>query len=151
MGNISNAVAVLRDRIEYHTKPGRMLEGLKWTQEPVTEIEGLEDLPALRFISGSFREDYLTATRANPTLTVRLVLATPQSAGLPVHLQWLEKVLDALETTTDGNGDIDPGLVASCAKPFTFTVESNAALSLSWASTVNLTLALRIGLRGRRS
>ena len=129
--DIPNSLAplwVIDKRLSYHSEQGsgRIADGFKYDREGCIEADGVEDLPYAQPVTIQDQEGISSGSGANVSNTRSLYLhvAARREYGLfrrnpkvPPEdssydgvgvLEWVERVRDAIETSTDGLGEIDP-------------------------------------------
>ena len=166
---------VIDERLAYHSKEGsgRILDGLRYDREGQIEADGAEDLPFIQPITVQDQETFpeagvATAGVRNQVSLFFLVGAkreygmfsrTPHQEvtgedvldhGTGV-LEWLMRVRDAIETTPDGNSNVDPLLDGTLGKPITSAVREAPVSDLSWCLLLEVTYDLANTCRGARS
>lgn len=151
MGKISAPIERVIKRMEFHSNhASRILGGFKWVPFPMTEADGQKDFPTVRLWIPQLSEDYRPSNLAIGTLRLGLHVATERKLGMAVHMEALEKVLDALETTAADQATIDLGFNGTLRKPMSMAVGNVFALDISVNSEILLTLDLIPYERGRR-
>jgi len=151
MGNYSRPVDEILARLTYHTADvsGRILRGLRFIPTPIVRVDGLDDFPALALFIPKMRETYPTA-RAQGFMSWNFAVAVKREDGCASELmQWVEKVLDALETKRDGSGLIDTN-IGGTMKPFEASIVNAFALDLSVCAELTLSIEPRPSTRGGR-
>lgn len=108
MGLYSRTVEALTDRIQAHVESG-LLTGWNFRRELAAEVEGKSSLPWLRFNGATVTEEYSHQEIVRGRLEIGLVVATAMNLGLPGLLEAVERIADAIETTTDGTMDLSLG------------------------------------------
>lgn len=169
------AAWVINERLVYHSQPGRLLAGLNYEQTQVFEVDGEDDLPKLmpwtvgfveNIFSGSPKSASSGRLEANApvqqtqTLTYRLSCSrkhgffrrdptdTTASKGL---MEWLALILDAMETTRDGNDGADARLETSLANPISFRITDSETTQLAYHLFIEVDLGVVPWCRGERS
>ena len=119
MPSYSPIVTEIIARINYHKgASGRLLYGVKFQPYPLEETEGLKDLPMIRLWIPDFNETFRPRTLAKAGMTMNVSVSVARKQGIAVLVQWVEKVMDALDIKADGSGDIDPMLNGTIRLPF---------------------------------
>lgn len=140
MGKLAEIITALDNRVSFHTGTGEILDGMVWRATPVSEITGHEDLPEARLFTPRANEAYRPTRMSNASLTTPIVLSTSKDAGLASHYEWVEKLLDAIET--DQSGERDLGLNGNLDKPMSYETRHEATTEQSINSRITLTMAL---------
>lgn len=152
MGNYSSILTEMVARLTYHADAaasGRLLTGWKFVDVPEQAIDSEADVPILRMFVPEITEKFMAASTPEGSLRIKLTVGTKRVDGLPGLMAGVEKVLDAIETKT--NGDIDPLLAGTIADPF--DVSSENGFSESVTSTAQLVLTMKpakVTQRGKR-
>lgn len=105
MGSLSQPLAKLLERLNAHAAPTKILEGFRIEPKPETQTEGVDDLPRVMVVGVQIQDDSKSQNQSFATVTVRLAVASRKTGGMTGHLEDIEKVLDAVETATDGAVD----------------------------------------------
>lgn len=152
IASYSSIVAKLVERLDYYSAKGegRLLDGVKFKQLIEREIEGDKDLPQVALEKPVITESYRSRLPVTARMTLRLYIATKRSLGITEHVRLIERVLDVLETETDGT--IDPYLGGTLRMPFSVATgeEGDTDLSMNTALVLSVT-PKRTPLRGQRS
>lgn len=154
MGNYSRPIQEVLDRLAYHTAdlPGRMLRGLRYVPTPVVEVTGLTDLPCVALYVPKLRENYVVR-RVSGQLSWSLIVAvrrqSEQSNAVVTLMEWIEKVLDAIETRADGSEQVNTN-IGGTTKPFEAAQVNAFALDLSINAEITLSIEPRPCARGSR-
>lgn len=108
MGKYSAILDKVQARLAAQVATGKLLEGIKLHQAPISRVEGVADLPSVAVQGIELVEDYGTQPKVRPTVRVAVVVATRRDAGAEAFAQLVEKVMDSVElngTTFDGTLD----------------------------------------------
>jgi hypothetical protein len=152
MGNYAEPVQELIARLNYHVaQAGRILFGVRFVPIPTVEVDGQKDLPGLRLYPPSLTEKYRPSGRmssglADPSMTIELRLSTARKDGIPSHWEWVEKVLDAIETDTSGKINTD----LKSTKPFGAVVLPDLTLDLTLTARITVSVTPKPTQRGIR-
>lgn len=162
----------MNERLIYHTQPGRILAGLNYDQEGTLKIDGEDDMPLLQPWAFGLTEDAapggLTGAAAlnnqpvMPTQTITFRLATNRNklwfrrdptiaANGKGIVEWVAAIVDAIETTADGNNVVDAGLSGTCEKPLRASISETETTQRAFHSFLEITLYPQHHCRGQRS
>lgn len=147
----STPMADIIARLKFHTTlgqtPKRMLDGWKFEDVPLTDVEGLKDLPGVRIYVPDVGGDYRPSRNESGTMKVRLVLATSRKLGLVEHLKGVELVMDALNYS-DASGQVK--WLAGSVKPWSWSTEDNFIVDTSINSQVSIVIEPKVVEIGKR-
>lgn len=147
MGNYSAPIKEVIDRLTFHTGSGQLLAGLKFRSVPQAQVDGRDDLPNLTLMAPRITEGYRVDNIVG-RITVELGLSVERANGMEVLMQWVEKVLDALEMTGSDPTIYNPNLKSM--KPFEASVPNTFALDLSLNAHITITIEPKPRHRGNR-
>lgn len=149
MGCYTRPLQEILDRLEYHSAvAGRILWGARYVPLPVVEVTGLTDLPCVALYVPRIRETY-QVRRIQSSLSWSLMVAVRREDSVIVLMEWVEKVLDAIERKADTTALVDTN-IGGTTKPFEASVVNAFALDLSLNAEITLTIEPRPCLRGSR-
>lgn len=149
MGHYTKITQEIIDRLNFHTGTGEMLAGLKFREAPEVNIEGLTDFPNAVFFLPSLSESYHVNIIGDGNLRFNISLSVARKEGIPKLMEWVEKLLDALETKKDGSGLVDTNLNGS-TKPFNAEIANSFALDVSLTAQITITVSPKPMNRGQR-
>jgi hypothetical protein len=149
MGLYSKIAKEIIDRVKYHAGAGQMLAGLTFREYPEINIEGLKDFPNAMMFLPSVSESYHANIIADGNLRFNIAVSTLRSEGIPKLMEWVEKLLDAIETRRDGSGKVDTNLNGT-TQPFTAQIANSFALDLSLTAQITITVSPKPMNRGTR-
>jgi len=166
---------VIDQRLAYHSVAGsgRLLDGLTYDREGFIESKGERNLPFVKPVTfnkeegvapgarGSFGPGIKVGTRLSLIVSAHrefglfqrdptAVQDEPNFGGVGV-LQWMTKVLDAIETKIDGTGLVDPYLEDILNSPLEISVDEAPVNDLSWSVIIQIGYDLQSICRGTRS
>lgn len=141
----SPIMTALLARLNYHKGDGLLLDGIKVKEFPESEISGHKDLPQVGVFIPDIFETFSWRAPTSASMTLRISISTKRGATNPLqtHLEWIEKVLDALETTHDGAANKDSTLDGTIRKPFDVSLGNAFAEEISLNSQLTLTVVPR--------
>lgn len=160
---------VIDQRLEFHTKAGGILEGLKYDREGVVEVDGTDDLPYVQNLTISDEEGYGFATGNRDIQNQRklfLIVSAERQYGLfrrdPDEeitdsciqgigvMEWVERVRDAIETRGDVTEVIDPFLEHTVTKPVVSSIREAPTSDKTWSLVIEINLEMGSTDRGTR-
>lgn len=158
----SAPVWLMFHRLDWHVRPGGMLDGLKWHREGNVRVDGSKDLPSVQplriSVDSAIHPGAPRPERNNPafantplsnTIVVSLAIAVDQKHGFVERdpsknnsrkglLDWAGLLMDAIETDTQGV--VDCKFSKSCAKPVSFQLREPDPGELSFAAVLDVVL-----------
>lgn len=163
----------INERLIYHSRDdGGMLRGLKYDKEGTFKVEGEDDLPLCQPYSLNLAESISPgAPRTNDisklaspvagtqTLVYRVAVRrkdgwfrrdptdSTQAKGL---LEWLALIQDAIETTRDGEDEVDCSLDGALMKPPTFRIQETETTQKAFHCYLEVELDIKHHCRGER-
>lgn len=138
-GIYSDILTQLAARIAYHDGTGELLDGLKWSDIPEHDVKGHDDMPALSVFPPSIDERVLPRMPYQTTVTIRLKLTCWRKDGVPSCLEWIEKILDSLDTTHDTFDNKDLRLNNTLRGPFSVKINPEPPTETTLAYQIVLT------------
>lgn len=152
MPSYSTVIDKLVTRLQWHTAAvGRLLYGAKFEALPIAQVDGATDLPHVRCFTFDIAETFRPNKPISCTIDVSVLVSAKRGDGLKVLAEWVEKVLDAAEITTDGTSAIDPRLDNALLNPFRARTERAQVGDLSHNQLIIFTLVPReLPSRGKR-
>lgn len=103
-------VQEVTDRITRATKTGQLLAGWRFVPYPITEAEGITDLPTVRLQGFTVEEASRSQNASFASVTVVVMVAVPKTEGLAALAAAAQKVIDAIETDSAGEVDETVGM-----------------------------------------
>jgi hypothetical protein len=161
-GNYSSVVAALIARLIYHTADveGRLLRGIRFEPIPTADVEGQTDLPIIRLWLPTLREGSQAARVGTGEMTLNLTISTPRLSGMVTHLELVELVMDAIETSQGGDTGAGepsgtevtagPGLDGTLRRPMVMTIGGSFVRDLDLTAQVTITAIPHPFYRGHR-
>lgn len=149
MGLYSKIAKEIIDRLKFHTGAGQMLAGMKFREYPEVNVEGLTDFPNAMMFLPSVSESYHTNIIADGSIRFNVSVSVARTEGVPKLMEWVEKVLDALETKPVDGGAVDTNLNGT-TQPFNAQIANSFALDLSLTAQVTITVSPKPMNRGKR-
>lgn len=147
----SAILAVLIARLTFHSQPlpGRILRAVKFEPVPTKEIDGVIDFPSIRIFPPDLTETFVHRAPLAATVQIRIQLATARTDGFEALLEFVEQVLDAIETKEDGT--IETTLDHTLRMPLSLKTAGSFTKDLNFAMDLSLQLAPAVtALRGQR-
>lgn len=168
---------VIDKRLQYHSTPGsgRMLDGINYNREGILRIDGRNNLPALQPVTFADQEAWgfgATGSLGAPiksSMTMMYLVSARREYGLFQRdlsaslsdddknylgtgiLEWVARVRDAAERTTDGLDTIDALMEGSVSKPIITAVREAPATDLAWSAVIEFQIDIESICRGARS
>jgi hypothetical protein len=151
MGSYSTIVEKLVERMQFHTgDTGTLLQGVKFSDVPVLEVDGEADLPIVRLYIPDIVETFVPGALCKAMLVLRMTIATKRSDGIASHITKVEKVIDALEV--NALGVVDSKLEGSIRQPFSLKTSDATVTSISITTQLSITVTPRkTPQRGKRA
>lgn len=168
---------VIDKRLQYHSTPGsgRLLDGIKYSREGILRIDGRGNLPALQPVTFTDQESWGYGATGNlgvpikSSMTLMYLVSAKREYGLFQRdlsatltdddknylgtgiLEWVARVRDAAERTTDGLDTIDALLEGSVSKPVLTAIREAPATDLAWSAVIEFQVDIESICRGARS
>jgi hypothetical protein len=162
----------INERLTFHSQPGGMLAGLKYDPEGTKQSMGEDSYPSMQFdtfqltesISAGAPRTTDTAKKNSPVAPQQVVkyrCAFSRQKGLfrrdPTEpsvpkgaLDWLALIIDAIETTRDGEDSVDTSLGGTVIQPTRVVVEENENTENAFHFFLEITLYPQHHCRGER-
>lgn len=135
MGRYSSVVAALIVRIQSHLGAGNILEGFRFVDVPVEDVEGTKNFPTVRlYLPEPADGDHVNLIDGD--LTLKVLVSTHKHKGLIEHMAAVEKVLDAASLKNDLTQDCS--LEGTLAAPMRCTVRESFIEGISLNSQLYL-------------
>lgn len=171
----SAAVWTVCSRLQWHSREGGMLHGLKWLKDPAARVDDARSLPVLQPLRVSYQSEVFAGapkdekkgiSKSNTPLAHDMVL----SLGLAVELkhgfvqmdperqasrkgllEWVGLIQDAIETGTDAV--VDARLDNTLYKPVGFALRDPdpGSIELSFHAVLDVILYTRPFCRAERA
>lgn len=166
----------INERLIYHSRSDdedALLRGLKYDKEGTFKVDGEDDLPLLQPWAYNFAEEiFAGAPRTNDpeklaspvmnTQTFVYRIATSRKKGWfrrdPTDanqgkglIEWIAAIKDAIETTRDGEDEVDCSLGGAIAKPPTFRIQESEASQKAFHCYLEVELSLKPNCRAERT
>ncbi len=168
------ALAVMVKRLQFHSGPAQFLEGVGFKQELVSsETVGADKLPALRMLSFGATESHgpgaPSASQGGPArnntpqqceqvwsfmlytaVPGPMVQEDPENDKLKKRgvVDYVARILDAIETDTDG--EVDAQLEQTAMRPITFNVAPGEGSGGVYETVISVNVWTRNFCRGNR-
>lgn len=142
---------VMIARMNYHTAtadPVRMLDGYKWFEKPLEHQDGQQDFPCVQLFLPDVIETYRAAAFGQGVIACKITISVSRESSLVELMDALSKVMNAIETGTDGQRNV--GLLGALQSPIEFRTANAFSTPTSLTVEVTMTMTPRVFERGAR-
>lgn len=150
MSAYSSILTALLTRLQAAAATGKKLDGARIKPYPLEEGNGADDYPYVSMWIPTFEERFRRGRPVASDVRVNIGMSTLRESGIPAHVEWVEKLLDAIEVDP-ATGNTELQLAGTIRGPYTASVSAANVSKLGLHSQISLSVVPKKAIRrGKR-